>query len=161
MGKWDAIGGEQACAAGYGVRQTSAHFSHRFVARRVRGPWIRGARSSARGGILEQYVEHGGRAQRRRHGLIARRSRKGVRNAGRATAARRHRALRIRCERPVSAAAPEAPAQSPARRTIRLPSWPSRISTFAPPSSRNIDSPARNRNRSRVRSPIRRSTAPA
>ena len=61
---------------------SSLHFSHSFVARRVRRPWIRGARSSARGSILEQYVEHGERAQRSRHGLIARRSRRSVRNAG-------------------------------------------------------------------------------
>jgi NAD dependent epimerase/dehydratase family enzyme len=39
-------------------------------------------RCSARGGILGQYVEHGEQAQRRRLGLIARRSRKGVTNAG-------------------------------------------------------------------------------
>ena len=61
---------------------TRALFSHRFVARRVRRRWIRGARSSARGGVLEQYVEHGEQAQRSRRGLIARRSRKLVRNAG-------------------------------------------------------------------------------
>jgi hypothetical protein len=57
-------------------------FSHPFVARRVRRLWIRGARWSARGGILGQYVEHDGRAQRSRHGLIARRSRRGVRSPG-------------------------------------------------------------------------------
>jgi hypothetical protein len=35
----------------------------------------RGARRSARGGVLEQYVERGEQAQRRKRGLIARRSR--------------------------------------------------------------------------------------
>jgi hypothetical protein len=49
-------------------------FSPGFVARRVRRPWIRGARRSARAGVLGQYVEHGGgalwAAQRRRRGLI-------------------------------------------------------------------------------------------
>ena len=58
------------------------HFSHRFVARGVRRPRMQGARRSARGSVLGQYVEHGERAQRSRRGLIARRSRKGVRNAG-------------------------------------------------------------------------------
>jgi hypothetical protein len=58
------------------------HFSSGFVARRVRRPWIRGARRSARGGVLGQYVEHGDQAQRRRHSLITRRSRKSMRNAG-------------------------------------------------------------------------------
>jgi len=65
---------------------SSPHISPGFVARRVRRPWIRGARRSARAGVLEQYVEHGGgalwAAQRRRRGLIASRSRKLVRYAG-------------------------------------------------------------------------------
>jgi mannan endo-1,4-beta-mannosidase len=43
---------------------------------------MRGARRSARGGILEQYVEHGEQAQRSRRGLIAPCSRKLVRKAG-------------------------------------------------------------------------------
>ena len=60
-----------AMALGIGA---NPHFSPGFVARRVRRPWIRGARRSARGGVLGQYVEHGDQAQRRRHGLIARRS---------------------------------------------------------------------------------------
>jgi hypothetical protein len=63
-------------------RMPSPDFSYCFVARRVRRLWVRGARRSARGGILEQYVEHGDQAQRSRRGLITRRSRKGVRNAG-------------------------------------------------------------------------------
>jgi hypothetical protein len=56
------------------------HFSHSFVAKRVRRLRIRGARRSARAGVLEQYVEHGDQAQRSKRGLIARRSRKCVRN---------------------------------------------------------------------------------
>src|SRR5208337_3040811 len=46
----------------------------------------RGAPWEARGGVFEQYVEHGGcppgPAQRSRHGSIARCSRRSVRNAG-------------------------------------------------------------------------------
>ena len=72
------------------VRRTrggvSPHISHSFVARRVRRPWIPGARCSARGSVLGQYAEHGecplGQAQRRRRGLLTRRSRKCVRYAG-------------------------------------------------------------------------------
>ncbi len=44
----------------------------------MRRPWIQGARRPAHGSVLEQYVEHGGPAQRRL-GLIVRRSRKCVR----------------------------------------------------------------------------------
>jgi len=62
------------------------HCSSGFVARRVRRPWEApsepGARRSPRGGVLGQYVEHGDQAQRRRYSLIARRSRKAIRNAG-------------------------------------------------------------------------------
>jgi hypothetical protein len=65
-----------------GIRELNPHFSSGFVARRVRRLWIRGARRSASGSILGQYVEHGDQAQRRRRGLSACRSRKLMRNAG-------------------------------------------------------------------------------
>ena len=38
----------------------------------MRGPSVQGARRSARGGVLEQYVEHGEQAQRSNGGLSAR-----------------------------------------------------------------------------------------
>jgi len=48
-------------------------FSPGFVARRVKRPWIRGARGSASKGVLGHYVEHGGgalwAAQQSRRGL--------------------------------------------------------------------------------------------
>jgi hypothetical protein len=48
-------------------------FSPGFVARRVRRPWIRGARRSVSRGVLGHYVEHGGgalwAAQQSRRGL--------------------------------------------------------------------------------------------
>ncbi len=46
-------------------------FSPRGEAKCVRGPSVRGARRSARGGVLEQYVEHREQAQRSNGGLIA------------------------------------------------------------------------------------------
>jgi hypothetical protein len=64
---------------------TSLLFSSGFVARRVRrlGFHTRHeARWSARGGVLEHYVEHGDQAQQSRRSLIACRRRKLVRNAG-------------------------------------------------------------------------------
>jgi hypothetical protein len=59
-------------------QSASPKFSYSFVARRVRRPWIRGARRSARGG--PKRIEHGDQAQRRRRGL-ARCGGKGARNA--------------------------------------------------------------------------------
>jgi hypothetical protein len=48
----------------------------------MRGPQIQGARRPAPGGVLEQYVEDAGRAQRSRCGPIARRSRLLVKHPG-------------------------------------------------------------------------------
>ena len=48
----------------------------------MRGPSVQGARRSARGSVLEQYVEHGEQAQRSNGGLIACFDRQVVRNAG-------------------------------------------------------------------------------
>ena len=74
--------GPRVCRLALRSAEVSPHFSPGFVARGRRRPWIRGAGSSARGSVLEQYVEHVERAQRSRHGLIVPRSRKLVRNAG-------------------------------------------------------------------------------
>ena len=57
-------------------------FSPRGEAKCVRSPSVQGARRSARGGVLEQYVEHGEQAQRSNGGLIACFDRQVVRNAG-------------------------------------------------------------------------------
>ena len=46
-------------------------FSPGGEAKCVRGPSVQGARRSARGGVLEQYVEHGEQAQRSNGGPIA------------------------------------------------------------------------------------------
>ena len=48
----------------------------------VRGPSVQGARRSARGGVLEQHVEHGEQAQRSNGGPIACFDRQLVRNVG-------------------------------------------------------------------------------
>ena len=61
---------------------SSPHFSPRGETKCVRGPSVRGARRSARGGVLEQYGEHGEQAQRSNGGLIACFGRQVVRNAG-------------------------------------------------------------------------------
>ena len=52
-----------------------AAFLTPIAARDWRRPWIRGAGRLARGGVLEQYREHGKQAQRRRRGLAPPRSR--------------------------------------------------------------------------------------
>ena len=57
-------------------------FSPRGEAKCVRGPSVQGARRSARGGVLEQYVEHGEQAQRSNGGPLACFDRQVVRNAG-------------------------------------------------------------------------------
>ena len=57
-------------------------FSPRGEAKCVRSPSVQGARRSARGGVLEQYVEHGEQAQRSNGELIACFDRQVVRNAG-------------------------------------------------------------------------------
>ena len=57
-------------------------FSPRGEAKCVRGPSVQGARRSARGGVLEQYVEHGEQAQRSSGGPMACFDRQVVRNAG-------------------------------------------------------------------------------
>ena len=57
-------------------------FSPGGEAKCVRGPSVQGARRSARGGVLEQYVEHGEQAQRSNGGPIACFDRQLVRNAG-------------------------------------------------------------------------------
>ena len=61
---------------------TSPLFSPRGETKRVRGPSVQGARRKARGGVLEQYVEHGEQAQRSNGGPIACFDRQVVRNAG-------------------------------------------------------------------------------
>ena len=61
---------------------TSPLFSPGGEAKCVRGPSVQGARRSARGGVLEQYVEHGEQAQRSNGGPIACFDRQLVRNAG-------------------------------------------------------------------------------
>ena len=60
----------------------SSLFSPGGEAKCVRGLSVQGARRSARGGVLEQYVEHGEQAQRRNGGPIACFDRQLVRNAG-------------------------------------------------------------------------------
>ena len=57
-------------------------FSPGGEAKCVRGLSVQDARRSARGGVLEQYVEHGEQAQRRKGGPIACFDRQLVRNAG-------------------------------------------------------------------------------
>ena len=57
--------------------QDSLHFSPRGERKCVRGLSDRGARRSARAGVLGLYVEHGGQAQRRYGGPIARLRRQG------------------------------------------------------------------------------------
>ncbi len=57
-------------------------FSPRGETKCVRGPSVQGARRSASGGVLEQYVEHGEQAQRSNRGPIACFDRQVVRNAG-------------------------------------------------------------------------------
>ncbi len=57
-------------------------FSPRGEAKRVRGPSVRGARRPARGGVLEQYGEHGEQAQRSNGGPMACFGRQAVRNVG-------------------------------------------------------------------------------
>ena len=57
-------------------------FSPGAEAKGVRGPSVRGARRSARGGLLEQYVDHGEQAQRSNDGPIVCFDRQLVRKAG-------------------------------------------------------------------------------
>ncbi len=57
-------------------------FSPRGETKCVRSSSVQGARRSARGSVLEQYVEHGEQAQRSNGGLIACFDRQVVRNAG-------------------------------------------------------------------------------
>ena len=57
-------------------------FSPGGEAKCVRGPSVQGARRSARGGVLEQHVEHGEQAQRRNGGPIVCFDRQLVRKAG-------------------------------------------------------------------------------
>ncbi len=64
------------------VPSASPLFSPGGEAKCVRGPSVQGARRSARGGVLEQYVEHGEQAQRRNGGPIMCFDRQLVRNAG-------------------------------------------------------------------------------
>ena len=68
--------------AAQGFSAGSPLFSPRGEAKCVRGPSVQGARRSARGGVLEQYVEHGEQAQRSNGGPIACFDRQVVRNAG-------------------------------------------------------------------------------
>jgi hypothetical protein len=62
-----------------------AAFLTHIAARDGRRPWIRGAGRLARGGVLEQYGEHGKQAQRRRRGLAPPAAAGGVRKAARCT----------------------------------------------------------------------------
>ena len=48
----------------------------------MKGPSVRGARRLARGGVLEQYGEHGEQAQRSNGGPIVCFARQAARNAG-------------------------------------------------------------------------------
>ena len=48
----------------------------------MKGPSVRGARRLARGGVLEQYGEHGEQAQRSNGGPIVCFARQAVRKAG-------------------------------------------------------------------------------
>ena len=57
-------------------------FSPRGEAKCMKGPSVRGARRLARGGVLEQYGEHGEQAQRSNGGPIVCFARQAVRNAG-------------------------------------------------------------------------------
>ena len=55
----------------YGIADSlSPLFSPGGEAKCVRGPSVQGVRHSARGGVLEQYIEHGEQAQRRNGGPI-------------------------------------------------------------------------------------------
>ena len=58
------------------------HFSPGVEAKCMRGPSVRGAGLLARGGVLEQYGEHGKQAQRSNGGPIMCFARQLVRNAG-------------------------------------------------------------------------------
>ena len=57
-------------------------FSLPGEAKCVRGPSVRGARRLTRGGLLEQYGEHGEQAQRSNGGPVACFDRQAVRNVG-------------------------------------------------------------------------------
>ena len=63
-------------------QSTSPLFSPRGEAKCVRRPSVGGARRLARGGVLEQYGEHGNQAQRSNGGLLTCFGRQVVRKAG-------------------------------------------------------------------------------
>ena len=77
--RWGQDGNEES---GLTVIAPNPLFSPRGEAKCVRSPSVQGARRSARGSVLEQYVEHGEQAQRSNGGLIACFDRQVVRNAG-------------------------------------------------------------------------------
>jgi hypothetical protein len=64
------------------MKSLNPHFSPRGEAKCVRGLSVRGARRLARGGVLEQYSEHGKQAQRSNGGPMACFDRQVGRNAG-------------------------------------------------------------------------------
>ena len=70
------------CLCGSNEEWGSPLFSPRGEAKSVRGTSVQGARRSARGGVLEQYIEHGEQAQRSNGGPLACFGRQVVKNAG-------------------------------------------------------------------------------